>query len=241
MRCLIVIPARMGSTRFPGKPLVKLAGKPMIQWVYERATASGVADQVVIATPDQEIIEACAEFGAWAEHTSDTHVSGTDRIAEVATHIESEYYLNVQGDEPLVSPASIRACAEALFDDPQAMVGSVMTPCSDDEVDQASVVKVACDLKHYALYFSRSAIPFARNMRQGPVYKHVGLYCYGREAVRQFATWPATPLELTEGLEQLRFLEHGYRIKMALGEPSGPAIDEPGHVEAVVKALLDSR
>jgi len=237
MRCLIVIPARMGSTRFPGKPLVQIAGKPMVQWVYERAVASDVADQVVIATPDQEIIDACAEFGAWAEHTSDSHVSGTDRVAEVATRIEAEYYLNVQGDEPLVSPLSIRACAEALFDDPQAMVGSVMTPCSDEEAQHTSVVKVACDLKHYALYFSRSEIPYPRNPRMAPLYKHVGLYCYGREAVRQFSTWSATPLELTEGLEQLRFLEHGYRIKMALGESSGPAVDEPGHVEAVLRAM----
>ena len=239
MRCLIVIPARMGSTRYPGKPLVDLAGKPMVQWVYERALASGIAEQVMIATPDREIVEACAEFGAWAELTSHAHMTGTDRLAEVSARIQAEVYINVQGDEPLVSPASIGACGRALLDDPQAQVSSVMDICPDEEVDNPNVVKVVTDLKEYALYFSRYPVPFARNPRSGPVYKHVGLYAYGKEALKSFASWAQTPFELTESLEQLRFLEHGYRIKMARGVASGPAIDEPGQVEAVVRLLRD--
>ena len=211
----------------------------MVQWVYERALASGIADQVMIATPDREIIEACAEFGAWGELTSDKHVTGTDRIAEVAERIQAEYYINVQGDEPLVSPESIRACGQALMDDPQAQVGSISAECAEREIDQPSVVKVVTDLKGYALYFSRFAVPFARSPRQMPVYKHVGLYSYGHEALKAFASWPSTPLEKTESLEQLRFLEHGYRIKMARGVASGMAIDEPGHVAEVVRLLSE--
>ena len=237
MRCLIVIPARMGSTRFPGKPLVDLLGKPMVQWVYERAVASGAADDVLVATPDPEIVEACARFGGRCETTRPDHPTGTDRLAEVAQRVKAEVYVNVQGDEPLVSPASVAACANALFSCPEAQVSSVYEPCPPEDVQKPSVVKVVTDLEGWALYFSRHPIPFERNARGAPVLKHVGLYGYRADALRAFCAWEPTPLEQAESLEQLRFLEHGYRVKMAQGVGSGIAIDEPGHVEAVVRCL----
>lgn len=239
MDCLIVIPARMASTRFPGKPLVDLCGKPMVQWVYERAVASGVGDEVVIATPDDEILSACESFGARAVLTSLSHPTGTDRIAEVAREISAAAYVNVQGDEPLVDPASIAACANNLLLDSSVEMGSVFEPCPEAEIDQPSTVKVVTDLAGFALYFSRHAIPYPRNARSAPVKKHVGLYAYRKEVLERFSTWSQTPLELAESLEQLRFMENGVRIKMAEGKGSALAIDEPHHADRV-RELIES-
>jgi 3-deoxy-manno-octulosonate cytidylyltransferase (CMP-KDO synthetase) len=237
MNCVIVIPARMGSTRFPGKPLVDLNGKPMVQWVWERAIQTGISDRVLIATPDKEIVDACHGFGAEAVLTSSDHPTGTDRIAEVARNIRAEVYVNVQGDEPLIDPASIRACAETLLNNPEHQVGSLMEICPPEEYDSPSTVKVVVDLDNVSLYFSRHAIPYPRNERPTPVYKHVGLYAYRYEPLTEFATWKPTNLEVAESLEQLRFLEHGYRFKMARAKGSMLAIDEPGHVETVRRLL----
>lgn len=240
MRCLIVVPARMGSTRFPGKPLCDLAGKPMVQWVVERARASGVADRVVVATPDQEIIDACGRFGAEAVLTSHEHRTGTDRVAEVARGIEADVYVNVQGDEPLLPPETVNACAKPLLDDPQVQMGSVWSECPEDELENPAVVKVATDSEGFALYFSRHAIPFPREERAGPVKKHVGIYAYTREALESFAGWPQSLLEKAEALEQLRFLENGTRIKMSRGEGTEMAVDTPEQADAV-RAILAGR
>jgi 3-deoxy-D-manno-octulosonate cytidylyltransferase len=237
MRCLIVIPARMGSTRFPGKPLCDLMGKPMVQWVYEAAARSGVADEVVVAAPDQEILDACAGFGARAVATSADHQTGTDRIAEVARKLEAEVYVNVQGDEPLIRPESIRACAEPLLQSSAIQMGSIYSECDEDELANPAVVKVVTDLAGYALYFSRHALPFARNPRVEPVKKHVGLYAYRREPLLQFADWPMSALEQAESLEQLRFMEHGVRIYMAAGEGTELAVDTPEQAEEVRQIL----
>lgn len=233
MRCAIVIPARMGSTRFPGKPLCDLLGKPMVQWVYEAAVRSGVGDEVVIATPDEEIVQAAARFGARGWLTRTDHPTGTDRIAEVAQGLEAEVYVNVQGDEPLIQPDSIAACAQPLLDDSNLALGSVYSPCPEEEWDDPSVVKVATDGHGFALYFSRYPIPFARNSRTESVKKHVGLYAYRRRPLAEFATWPQTPLEAAESLEQLRFLEHGYRMFMAPGRGTALAVDTPAQAEQV--------
>ncbi len=238
MRSLVVIPARMASTRFPGKPLCDLLGKPMIQWVYERALASRVGEAVLIATPDQEIVDACKGFGAEAILTRGDHPSGTDRIAEVSLHVRAEVYINVQGDEPLIRPESIRACAEPLLGDNNVPMGSVYGECPADEHDNPAVVKVVTDWEGYALYFSRYAIPFPRNERTLPVKKHVGIYAYRHDVLQAFARWNPSPLEQTESLEQLRFLEHGVRIKMSLGEGSELAVDAPEQAEQVRKLLL---
>lgn len=241
MRCAIVIPARMGSTRFPGKPLCDLLGKPMVQWVYEAAVNSGVADKVVIATPDEEIVDAARSFGAEAELTRHDHETGTDRIAEVAERIGADIYVNVQGDEPLIRPESIRACAQPLLSDLEKNMGSVYSDCPEDEFENPAVVKVATDLCGYALYFSRNAIPFARNPRIEPVKKHVGLYAYRRAILSAFSTWQPTPLEKAESLEQLRFMENGVRIFMAPAAGTELAVDTPEQAEQVRQLLAKSR
>lgn len=237
MKCLIAIPARMGATRFPGKPLVDLLGRPMVQWVYEAAVQSGVADRVVIATPDQEIVDAAASFGGEAVLTRHDHLTGTDRLAEVAEKIPAEVIINVQGDEPLIRPESIALCARPLLDSSEADLSSIYSDCPENEYDDPATVKVVTDEKGYALYFSRYAIPFARNERVIPVKKHVGLYGYRAAALKHFAVLPPSPLEQAESLEQLRFLYHGYRMVMSKGEGTELAIDTPEHVDRVIRLL----
>ena len=237
MRCAIVIPARMGSTRFPGKPLCDLLGKPMVQWVFEAAARSDVADRVVVATPDKEIADACAQFGAETAMTSHQHVTGTDRIAEVARSIRADVYVNVQGDEPLVQPSSIATCAQLLLDDRAVEMGSVYCECPSEELDEPAVVKVVTDDDGFALYFSRYPIPYPRNARDLPVKKHVGLYSYRGSSLQRFAEWPMSPLERAEGLEQLRFLEHGVRIAMAKAAGTELAVDTPEQADQVREIL----
>jgi 3-deoxy-D-manno-octulosonate cytidylyltransferase len=240
MRCLIVIPARMGATRFPGKPLADLLGRPMVQWVYEAALASGVGDRVVVATPDEEIVHAVSLFGGEAVLTRHDHPTGTDRITEVATLHPADVYVNVQGDEPLIRPESIRACAEPMLADSRISMASVFSECPESEYDDPTVVKVVTDDSSYALYFSRFAIPFARNPRLIPVKKHVGLYAYTGDALARFAEWAPHPLETAESLEQLRFLANGVRIFMSPGAGTELAVDTPEQAETV-RQILASR
>lgn len=233
MHCCIVIPARMGSTRFPGKPLVDLMGKPMVQWVVEAAAHAAIADRVIVATPDEEIIRACRSFGAEAILTRIDHPTGTDRIAEVSESVAADVYVNVQGDEPLIRPESIRACAEPLLADASVPMGSVFSECPEEEADNPAVVKVVTDLQGFALYFSRFAIPFPRSDRIAPLKKHVGIYAYRREIVQAFSRWPQSPLERAESLEQLRFMENGIRIRMSEGSGSELAVDTPEQADEV--------
>lgn len=229
----------MASTRFPGKPLVDLLGKPMIQWVVEAAIASGVATRVMVATPDAEILEACRGFGAEAVLTRADHPSGTDRIAEVALGYRADVYVNVQGDEPLIRPATIRACAEPLLADPELKMASVYSECPPSEIDSPDVVKVVTDSDGFALYFSRCPIPFPRNQRFQPVKKHVGIYAYRSDVLRRFSGWRAGALEQAESLEQLRFLENGVRIKMAHGAGTELAVDTPEQADEVRRLLSE--
>lgn len=237
MKCAIVIPARMESTRFPGKPLADLAGKPMVQWVYEAAVAADCADDVVVATPNEEIARACRSFGAECILTSKECPSGTDRVAEVARNIPHDVFVNVQGDEPLLPPETIRACLAPLTRAGRRGVASVYDHCSPEELDDPAVVKVATDLEDRALYFSRWPIPFPRNERTRPVKKHVGLYAYERESLLAFASWEPSPLESAEGLEQLRFLEHGVTISMTAARGSPLAVDTPEQARRVSEIL----
>ena len=213
----------------------------MIQWVVEAARRTNLTETIVVATPDEEIIDACAAFGTEARFTSPDHPSGTDRIAELAHDLQCDIYVNVQGDEPLVEPGDIIACAQPLINDPSVMMGSIMSDCPMDEEDVPAVVKVVTDLAGNALYFSRHAIPFPRNERVRPLKKHVGLYAYRHEALMQFQTWQQTPLEQTESLEQLRFLENGIKIRMSQGQGSVLAVDTPEQAEAVRKILEASK
>lgn len=237
MRCVIVIPARMGSTRFPGKPLVDLMGKPMVRWVVEAAWKADVADRVLVATPDQEIADACRAFGADAVLTRSDHASGTDRVAEVAERVAADVYVNVQGDEPLMPTETVQACARALLDDPHASLSSVYGDCTGDEEYDPNVVKVVTDDAGYALYFSRHAIPYPRNPRPVGLKKHIGIYGYRREPLLAFSAWPMGTLESAEGLEQLRFLEKGFRMKMVFGKATPLAVDTPEQAERVRQIL----
>lgn len=230
----------MASTRFPGKPLAILAGKPMIQWVVEAARRSEIGDRVLVATPDQAILDAVRDFQGQAVLTGNHHLSGTDRIAEVAAGCEADVFVNVQGDEPLIAPETIRACAQPLLDDPSVEMSSVWTECAEEEAELPSVVKVVTDQQDFALYFSRHAIPFPRHGRMDPLKKHVGIYAFRRDVLLRFSRWAPTPLERAESLEQLRFLENGVRIKMARVAASVIAVDTPEQA-ALAHALLLGR
>lgn len=236
----IVIPARMDSTRFPGKPLIDLLGKPMIQWVTEAAIASGVGNRVVVATPDRVIAEKCEGLGIEVVMTRSDHPSGTDRIAEVATRIKADVYVNVQGDEPLIRPESIAMCVGPLLGSSEVEMASVYTLCPLSEEENPAAVKVVTDQRGFALYFSRWPIPYPRTVRSIPLKKHVGIYAFRGEVLARFAKWTQTPLEMAESLEQLRFVENGIRIAMSEVELNEVAVDTPEQAEEVRK-ILSSR
>jgi len=227
----------MGSTRFPGKPLVSLAGKPMVQWVYEVALRAEVGS-VLIATPDQEILDAVTAFGAAGVMTRADHPSGTDRLAEVAAHHSADYYINVQGDEPLIDPEDIRTLDATMRQElPDA--ASLYVPCEPSDLDNPAVVKVVTDRDGYALYFSRSLIPYPRSTEPAAK-RHLGVYAYRREVLSLYPTLPQTPLELAESLEQLRLLENGFRILMREGRGSPVSVDTPEQA-AEAAAYLSTR
>lgn len=225
----IVIPARYASTRFPGKPLARLWGKPILQHVYERAARATLCQRVIVATDDERIAAAARGFGAEVLLTRADHPSGTDRVAEVAAGLAEELIVNVQGDEPLVEPSAIDAAVEPLLADPSIHMGTLCAPV--DEVGalaNPNVVKVVTDRQGFALYFSRLPIPFVRDQGGAAArYRHIGLYVYRREFLLQLAELAPTPLEEAERLEQLRALEHGYRIRVVTVPLASPGIDTP--------------
>lgn len=238
MKAVVIIPARMGATRFPGKPLIDLCGKPMIQWVYERASkARGVSD-VMVATCDQEIIDAVTGFGGEAVMTSEAHRSGTDRLAEAAADLDADLIVNVQGDEPLIDPLSIEKALEPCALDSRVLMTSLMAPISPDLAKDPNLVKVVVTNDNYALYFSRSPIPYERKpLEDRPIYGHVGLYAYTKDFLLKFSSLEPTPLEKAESLEQLRVLEHGYRIKMVEVADRPLGVDTWGDLERVKLAI----
>ena len=246
MGVTVIIPARYASTRFPGKPLADLCGKPMIQWVCERSSLCAAVDRVIVATDDQRIADAVRAFGGEAVMTRADHATGTDRLAEVAENLDDELIVNVQGDEPLIDPAMIEAAVAPLLADstiPMATLGTRLT--SLEEFRNANVLKVVTDRAGFALYFSRAPIPyprdFAENLEQRwselATAKHVGLYVYRRSFLLDYPNLSATPLEGQECLEQLRALEHGYRIRVATTDLVGQGVDTPEDLERV-RALL---
>jgi 3-deoxy-manno-octulosonate cytidylyltransferase (CMP-KDO synthetase) len=209
----------------------------MIQWVYERSVAAQVTQNVLIATPDQEILDACAKFGAPAILTGSDHPTGTDRIAEVAEKVVADVYINVQGDEPLIDIETIRSIS-LPFSDPSIVMASVYSVCPEEESENPAVVKVVTDLKSNALYFSRHAIPYPRNPRTAPLKKHVGIYAYRRDVLLEYPSWSQTPLEMAESLEQLRFLENGIGIRMVEGKGSVISVDTPEQADEVREFLV---
>jgi 3-deoxy-manno-octulosonate cytidylyltransferase (CMP-KDO synthetase) len=243
MTAIGIIPARYASKRFPGKALTPIAGQPMIQHVWERARASKQLRDVLIATDDDRIAKVCRDFGAHAIVTSASHPSGTDRLAEAARGLEDEIVVNIQGDEPLIEGFVIDAAVEALLADPAVPMATVVHEAGPEAGSDPNRVKVAVDRNGFALYFSRSPIPAARDDGTSPAryWQHVGLYAYRSEFLQDFVGLPQTPAELSEGLEQLRALEHGYRIRTTLieGWTSQP-VDVPSDVPRV-EALLAAR
>jgi 3-deoxy-manno-octulosonate cytidylyltransferase (CMP-KDO synthetase) len=241
---IVVIPARYESSRFPGKALAPIDGRPMVEHVYRRAEASGVGE-VIVATDDERIARAVEGFGGRVQMTRATHRTGTERLAEVAAMLRCDVVVNVQGDEPLVEPAMIRE-AVAPFVSDAALQMTTLRRALTVPGDFASphVVKVVVDRADYALYFSRSPIPFRREAAGAPPagaarpFKHVGLYAYRREFLVQLAALPPTPLEEAEMLEQLRALEHGYRIKALETRYDSIGVDTPDDLERV-RALVE--
>ncbi|MGV3658664.1 MAG: 3-deoxy-manno-octulosonate cytidylyltransferase [Prosthecobacter sp.] len=239
-RTLVAIPARWGSTRFPGKPLHLIAGKPLVQHVWERCQECRQIDDVIIATDDERIAEAAASFGAKAVLTSPDHPSGTDRIAESAKSFpDHRVIINVQGDEPLISPALIDELARTMRDDPGVKMITAAAPIHDQaQISDPNVVKVIFDTHGDALYFSRSPLPFVRNPASWPrSYRHLGIYGFQRSFLFQFVSWPPSRLEQTESLEQLRALENGARIRVVLTDELSPGVDTPEQAAAIEQHL----
>ena len=214
-RVVGIIPARYGSTRLPGKALAPTLGKSMIQRVFERSAQSAVLDSVCVATDDRRIVDVVEAFGGHAVMTSPDHPSGTDRLAEAAQTMEADIIVNIQGDQPFIDPIMIDEGVRPLLDDASVEMATLMHPIhTPEDLADTGVVKTAVNLAGDALYFSRSLIPYPQNGEPRQVFEHVGLYVYRRRFLLKLAQLPPTPLEEIESLEQLRVLEHGYRIRV---------------------------
>jgi 3-deoxy-manno-octulosonate cytidylyltransferase (CMP-KDO synthetase) len=250
---IAVIPARYGSTRFPGKSLALIRDKPMIQWVYERTQRSRLVDRVVVATDDERILQAITTFGGEVVMTSPEHPTGTDRVAEVANKLDCDIVVNVQGDEPLIHPEMVDQAISPLLDDPSIPMGTLCKEIdTSEEAFDPNVVKVVFDGNGFALYFSRAPIPWDRDHWSGknsftglalarPIYKHIGLYVYRRDFLLHYAKMPQTPLEASEKLEQLRALESGYRIKTVVTEHESFGVDIPEDLGKILQRLEERR
>jgi len=239
-----IIPARWRSTRFPGKPLHLIAGKPLLRHVWERCARAKKLDSIIIATDDMRIADAAFAWGAQVALTSPSHQSGTDRIAEVARKARSfAFIVNIQGDEPLVDPSLIDRLVEALRSDRKIDIVTAAHPFENPaEASSPHQVKVIVDLRGNALYFSRFAIPFPRD-RAVPVkyLRHQGIYGFRRRALLQFVKWKPTPLERAESLEQLRALENGVRVHVLVTKHGWPGVDTPADAKALEQKLARAR
>ena len=243
MNFTAIIPARYASTRFPGKPLALLGNKPVIQHVYEQATS--VLDEVWVATDDDRIREAVERFGGRVVMTRTDHKSGTDRIEEAAqkTGTQADVIINIQGDEPFVQPSQIKTLMQ-LFDNADTQIGTLGKHFDNIEaVNNPNSPKIVTDKQGFALYFSRSVIPYIRGVQDSewlshfPFLKHLGLYAYRREVLREITQLPQSPLEIAESLEQLRWLENGYRIRVGLTDVETVGIDTPEDLQRAEEFL----
>ena len=236
MKIIGVIPARYKSSRFPGKPLVDICGKPMIWWVYQQAKKVPEFDEVYVATDDDRIEAACKEHDMKVIMTSDKHETGSDRVAEVATKVEGDLFVNIQGDEPFVSEEQLSLI---FFEDETVTFGSLKKEITDpDEIKATSTVKVVTDQKGDAMYFSRSVIP--SNVKDGKlarVFRHVGIYAYKRDFLEEFSKMSQAELELGEGIEPLRAMERGYKMRLKETKHSSIGVDLPEHIEKVERVI----
>ena len=237
LHIVVIIPARYHSTRFPGKPLADIAGRSMIEHVYARASAAPGVNAVVVATDDARIAQAVERFGGLVRMTQSTHRTGLDRVAEVAADLTCDIVVNVQGDEPLIEPDMIAEVVEPLDSDASVHMSTLRRQIGDPaDHDSPHVVKVVVDLEDNALYFSRAAVPFAGDASV-PRFKHVGLYGYRRAFVSTLASLPRTPLEIAESLEQLRAIEHGFKIRATETHHDSIGVDTPEDLERVRRQL----
>lgn len=234
----IIIPARYGSSRLEGKPLLKVNEKPIIQWVYEKAKSVKNVDAVIVATDDERIFEAVKNFGGEVEMTSINHKCGSDRIQEVANrHPEFEYIINLQGDEPMIKTENIEAVIDGVKNH-NADISTLIRPIEEkDETENPNLVKCVIDNNGFALYFSRSKIPFERKENPAPFYGHIGIYGYTKKALTEMTTSPQTSLEISESLEQLRALQMGMKIKTAIVKEKPVGIDTMEDFEAFKKLV----
>jgi 3-deoxy-manno-octulosonate cytidylyltransferase (CMP-KDO synthetase) len=244
-----VIPARYSSTRFPGKPLVDILGKPMIQWVYENATGSKLLDFLIVATDDERIYNVVKSFGGNVIMTPSDIQTGTDRVAYVLNEFDADIVANIQGDEPLLTSEMIDRAIEPFLNSEKVDISTLAVKINDvDLIFNPNVVKVVFDKDKIALYFSRSPIPFCRDaknekdwLKLGNFYKHIGLYVYSRESLLRFVSLRRSSLEEIEKLEQLRALENGFRIKVVISESDTIGVDTPEDVEKVVAFLKNKK
>ncbi len=239
LKIIGVIPARYKSSRFPGKPLVDICGKPMIWWVYQQAMKVHEFDKVYVATDDERIKAACDEHNMNVIMTSDRHQTGSDRVAEVASKVEGDLFINIQGDEPVINLEMIQEVISIFFEDETVTFGSLKKEITDpEEIRAASTVKVVTDQKGDAMYFSRSVIP--SNIKDGQmarVFRHVGIYAYKREFLEAFSKMTQTELELGEGIEPLRAMERGYKMRLKETKHSSIGVDLPEHIEKVERVI----
>lgn len=244
-KVLAVIPARYASTRFPGKMLKPLSGRPLVMHAYQRAQSASLVDDVVVATDDQRIVDALTPLGVRVTMTRRDHPSGTDRVAEVAEHSDADFIVNVQGDEALIDPKAIDATIQPLLDHPEIPLATARRRITElSVINNPNVVKVVCDMYGRALYFSRSVIPHIRDREDlaaaGECYwQHIGIYAYRREFLLKYAKWPTADLEKLEKLEQLRVLERGYRIAVVDTDYENIGVDTPEDLERI-KAILEA-
>ena len=240
MQSVGIIPARYASSRFEGKPLVNLLGKPMVQHVYERACRAKILDEVIVATDDRRIYDAVKQFGGNVEMTG-ACATGTERVAVVAERLTCDIVANIQGDEPLLEPVQIDMMLQPFIDRPDVQVCTLKQRVeTDKDYRDVNVVKVVTNLQDDALYFSRASMPGKipqAELHRFPVYRHVGLYAYRREQLLAFTRWDSTPYELAEGLEQLRFLEHGVPIHVVETDIPLIGVDVPADLERVKQIL----
>ena len=236
MKSVAIIPARLASTRLPRKMLREIAGKPLVGWVYEAVRSSPLLSDVIIATDSEEIMEACRRHDWKAQMTSSTHRSGTERVQEVSNSIPADVYVNVQGDEPLVRPEQIAALLEVMADH-ATQVGTLKTPCPQEDIGNSNAVKVVTANGGRALYFSRAAIPFDRDNTGPRYFKHLGLYAYRKPALDFFIKQPESTLEKSERLEQLRFLEHGIEIYAGETPYDSVGVDTEEDLQRVAEIL----
>lgn len=228
----IIIPARYGSSRLEGKPLIKVLDKPIIQWVYEKAQQSKLADIIIVATDDQRIYDAVKSFGGNVEMTSNEHKCGSDRIKEVVMrHPEISYIVNLQGDEPLIKPESIDEVAKNVKEDKYADISTLIRKITPNEAENPNLVKCVVDNLGFAMYFSRSKIPFERNVEKSDFYGHLGIYGYKRDALIKMTELPQSTYEMSESLEQLRALQNGMKIKTSVVDFIPVGIDTASDLE----------